>query len=279
MSYIDFRNDYLTEIEFRLADVNLLTATNNELLASGALYKMAASVAEAEQIGASTLRTIQGMNATQLQTWLGDVNNLAAFTLLLETSATLSAALSDSSIRTAIFGSALAMNVAVESKKVMALLSQRASLFALFKASTALTVDSIPDMTGATTPSGKAIASSENSSFRAYNAFNNGTWITATNQITNQWIQYDFAVPVFIHSGSLVTSTQTDQAKDIVLQCQTHEGVWETAKEMSFTNVAATETFSVFKSGRYKSWRWYCLNNNGSTSALRLGSLSLTGFN
>ena len=225
MSYMDFREDFLTEVEARLAAVDVAASTNSELLANGALYKMAASVAEAEQIGASTLSTIQSMDTTQLQTWLTDVGNLAAFNLLLSTSAAFSAALSSASVRAAIFGSAAAMNSIISSKTALDYIFSDAVLFTEFTASSTLTATSIPTMTGPSTPSGLAESSSTDFVLNKYPYFafdkslnsSQNYWGSAESGAVGQWIQYTFPSPVFVYKATLTTANDDKYIKDFKL--------------------------------------------------------------
>lgn len=281
MSYMDFREDFLTEVEARLAAVDVAASTNSELLANGALYKMAASVAEAEQIGASTLSTIQSMDTTQLQTWLTDVGNLAAFNLLLSTSAAFSAALSSASVRAAIFGSAAAMNSIISSKTALDYIFGDAVLFAEFTASSALTATSIPTMTGPSTPSGLAESSSNTSGREAYRAFDKSLgginfWLSVSSGAAGQWIQYTFPSPVFVYKATLTTGDSDGSIKDFKLEYETPKGFVEAVTGTLPRNAAADFVFTA--TGKHSTWRITCLSTQGTSTSARLFESDLFGL-
>ena len=270
MSYTDFREDFLTEVEARLAAVNLVTATNNDLLASGALYKMAASVAEAEQIGASTLSTIQSMNATQLQTWLADTANLAAFNMLISTTAAFSAALSSASIRAAIFSSTIAMNAIISTQSALDFIFSSTALFTEFTSSTALTATSVPTMTSASAPSGLVEASSQDSGREGWRAFDRGSGLNAWKSVTSvgEWVQYTFPSPVFIYKATLSGDSNTNNIKDFKIEFKTPKGFVEAISGVipqSGSSTPASADFVFDVPGKHSTWRITCLSTYGGT--------------
>ncbi|TCS94122.1 hypothetical protein EDC36_12044 [Tepidimonas ignava] len=144
MSYTQFRNNYLTEAENRLAAVNISTATTNELLAAGALYKMAAAIAEADLIGPSALRLLELMSGGQLQTWLQDAANRETFERILSSPEAMRAVAASSTAMQAVAASSTAMQaVAASSTAMQAVAASSTAMQAVAASSTAMPMQAV----------------------------------------------------------------------------------------------------------------------------------------
>ncbi len=130
MSFEAFRNDLITEVESRLDAVDVSEASDQQLLMKGALYKMAAAVAEADLMGPSALRLLETMNSSELGTWLAETSNREAFERILANSPA-SIAVSASSAIMAV--------IAANSTAITAFITNTTSLTAMLASSTAMT--------------------------------------------------------------------------------------------------------------------------------------------
>lgn len=200
MTFTSFRNVFLPEAETRLSAVDLAGASINQLLAHGALYKMAAEVAAVDMISPYAVRLLETMSGPQLETWIADPSNRESFERILASTEAVKALCASSTIMATIAGSDTAVAALLENSNAMAIVFTRstamvalvastvfmtgvttsssymASIFnssaalnaifaaspakATFKASTALTAAAIPTMTTNSAPSGTASASS-----------------------------------------------------------------------------------------------------------------------
>ena len=111
MGFPEFRNGFLTEIEGRISSFTPSTATDNELLVKGALFKMAASVAEIDMLNPSSLRLLETLTSAQLNTWLGDLSNKEAFDRLLSDTNAFRSLLYSSTPYNTVLGSSSAMAI------------------------------------------------------------------------------------------------------------------------------------------------------------------------
>lgn len=72
------KQQLIDELEARIDAINLATATNNQVLIAGAMYKMAAQVATAQFIDQNSVSIFQNMTPAEFTTWYDDVNNVTA---------------------------------------------------------------------------------------------------------------------------------------------------------------------------------------------------------
>lgn len=284
MSLIDFRNDFLVEVEARLTGFDAEAATENELLAKGALFKMAANIGEVDFLALSALRKLETLTGSQLQTWLGDLSNLAAFYQLLESGSVVKAIAANSSAMAAIAGSANAMNALIGNQTVLELISANSAAWTAFKSGSGLTSAAIPTMTNANSPSGLATASTTLSGQDAFYAFDksNQHWVAQSGSVTNQWVAYKFASPVFIHSLTLdntyFASDFISGVKNIKLQASVDGVTWVDLLVKTLPDGVYSHSFDIVKSGRFAYWRLFAVDNFGSTTYLAVRELNLTGF-
>jgi hypothetical protein len=149
MSFTSFRNSFLTEAESRLDAVNITTASNTDLLVAGALYKMAAAVAEVDLLGPSALRLLETMTGAQLEAWLQDLTNRDAFERILSSSEAMRAVAASSTAMNAVAASSTAMAAVAASSIAMdavwasntasdAVLTSAAARLAVYESDTAL---------------------------------------------------------------------------------------------------------------------------------------------
>jgi hypothetical protein len=119
MSFTSFRNSFLTEVESRLDAVNPATASTTDLLMAGALYKMAAAVAEVDLLGPSALRLLETMTGEQLETWLQDASNSEAFERILSSPEAMRAVAASSTAMAAVIANSSALAAVVASSTAM----------------------------------------------------------------------------------------------------------------------------------------------------------------
>jgi len=120
MSFTSFRNSFLAEAESRLDAINASTATTTDLLVAGALYKMAAAVAQLDLLGPSALRLLETMTGTQLEAWLQDTTNRDAFERILASPEAMRAVAASSTAMAAVAASSTAMAAVAASSTAMA---------------------------------------------------------------------------------------------------------------------------------------------------------------
>lgn len=285
MSFIDFRNDFLVEVEARLVGFNASTATDNQLLAKGALFKMAANIGEVDFLALSALRKLETLSGAQLQAWLGDLSNLAAFYQLLASAPVVQAIAANSTAMTAIAGSAHALNAVIANQAVLEIVAANPDAWTAFKSGAGLTATSIPTMTGYSAPSGEAIGSSNlgagNEYWRAFDKTNTN-WVAGSGQVTNQWVGYKFPAPVFIHTFTLdstyYAAYSDSQVKNIKLQCSSDGVTWTDVVVQLLVNGTYANTFDVVKSTRFAYWRLFVVDNFGNATYLGLREIDLAGF-
>ncbi|MFZ4626438.1 MAG: hypothetical protein ACOYNF_19665, partial [Rhodoferax sp.] len=109
MSFTNFRNSFLTEAEARLDAVTVGTASNTQLLAAGAIYKMASAIAQADMIGPEALRLLETMDGAALEVWLDDATNSIAFNAVVTSATAMSAVAASATAMSAVAASATAM--------------------------------------------------------------------------------------------------------------------------------------------------------------------------
>lgn len=261
MSYPVFRNDFLAEVESRLADVDVSAASVNELLVNGALYKMAAAVGDADLLGPSSLRFLETLSSASLQTWLADASNMAAYLAMLDTPTVFEAILASTTLLTNIMSSATAK--------------------LLFKQSNSDRATSIPTMTSATAPAGVASHSSTNGAGgNGWNALDksSGTgWKSAAYNITSQWVKYEFPTPVHIHTATFLTPNTNESPQSVRIEYSVDNTTWQPGPTLTLTQNALS-TFDVAVANRYKYWRVFILSNYGNTNYITLNEMDLFGF-
>lgn len=145
----------------------------------------------------------------------------------------------------------------------------------------------VPTMTSDTSPTGVASASSFNTSYNPYLAFNKDFASTGWRgkDTTNQWLSYQFDQPRVIIKYSLTTTVASRTPKDwtfegsndnfatfTVLDTQTNQTGW-------ITGVSGRREFTINpnKVGSYKSYRLFSIINNGDANFTDIAELELIG--
>lgn len=138
MSFQTFRDQYLTEAETRLTAVDVAASTTNELLAAGALYKMASSVSEA-QIKDAILRMLETTTGAELDVWLANITNRQQFEDAIRDTGTMAAVAASSTAMAAVAASSKAMAAVIASSTAkMAIYNSDAALNAIAGSSAAI---------------------------------------------------------------------------------------------------------------------------------------------
>jgi hypothetical protein len=119
--------------------VNPATASTTDLLMAGALYKMAAAVAELDLLGPSALRLLETMTGTQLETWLQDASNRDAFERILSSSEAMRAVAASSTAMAAVAASSTAMAAVIANSSAWAaVVASSTAMAAVAASSTAM---------------------------------------------------------------------------------------------------------------------------------------------
>ena len=138
MSFTNFRNSFLTEAEARLDAVTVGTASNTQLLAAGAIYKMASAIAQADMIGPEALRLLETMDGAALEVWLADATNSVAFNAVVTSATAMSAVAASATAMSAVAASATAMSAVIASATAMsAVWASNTATDAVFASATA----------------------------------------------------------------------------------------------------------------------------------------------
>jgi len=136
MSFKTFRDSFLTEAEARVTAVNPTTATTNDMLVAGALYKMAASVASVDLISTQALSLLTTMSAAQLESYLQDPDAMLSFQQIAADTPTMNTLALNGSAMNAIAASTTAMNAIAASTTAMNAIAASATAMNAIAAST-----------------------------------------------------------------------------------------------------------------------------------------------
>ncbi|WP_320055632.1 discoidin domain-containing protein [Desulfuromonas thiophila] len=298
MTLLSFRDDFLANADARLAQLDVAGASETDLLMAGALYKMAAAVGQADILGVSLAQAIRPLTGAQLDAWLSEPVNAAllraaladpAHRLLLATDAAVVAALAaspaalalvtaDASVlaallalpllRAGLLASAVGMEALLASATPLALLAADATWWADYTASTALTATAIPAMTGLTSPSGVAAASTY-SSYNADKAMDKNSstyWRSASGNTGNQWLKYTFPEPVHLHTVSLINYASSYGVEHFRVEYSDNDSTWQAAMADTTLPMDATpRDFPLMAPGRHRYWRLYILDGYSTT--------------
>ena len=187
-----------------------------------------------------------------------------------------------------IFGTALAdaatMDATLNTPTLLTAVLGDAAAAAAFRASTALTLATVPQMTSSTAPSGVASASLELSTYKSWNAFDKNTnqpWGAGVGAapITNQWIGYEFPSPVFVHSVTVNNYAGNPGVKSCIVQCSNDGIAWADVLSTDFTAASnALQTRYIDRPGRFKRWRLFIKDTQGPMTYMYLNELNFIGF-
>ncbi len=270
----------LNSAEARIALVNsnaALTTIGGSLIAMQAVLAHSAAATLMTAIAASsTAMTALIANSTA---WATVVASSAAMTAIAASSTAMTEVAASSTAMTAVAASATAMNAIIASSTAMTAVFANSTAKTTFKASTALTVKTIPAMTSNTAPSGVASASSiVSADYDAWKACDGttGYWLTPSGVTTNSWVEYDFSLPVYIHTAEL-KNHGTYPAKDFRIECSSDDANWITALTGTQANNTTLQIRDVVNAGKYRYWRVFCINNHSGTY-LAMDVMQLRGF-
>ncbi|GIX31366.1 MAG: hypothetical protein KatS3mg124_1838 [Porticoccaceae bacterium] len=134
-TYIAFRQAYLAEAASRLEAIDLSGADTPTFLAAGALYKMAASVAEMDILGPGSLDTLSAFDVSDLDAWLQGPGNRSVWNAVLEDPQAWRSILAHPGAMATVAGSAIAMEMVAASTTAMSALAGSPSAMAIVAAS------------------------------------------------------------------------------------------------------------------------------------------------
>lgn len=226
------------------------------------------------------------------QTFLGPqalVANTATFAAVVASPAAMTAVAASATAMAAVAVSAPAMRAVATSPVALAAVAAKPVAMAAFSQSVALPVVRVPAMTSATAPSGVASASTTiNTAQEAWRALDKAsltTWMSASSSVTNQWLQYVFPTPVFIHSvdisGYEGPAGATRSVRDCSIQCSDDAITWKTlisATLPASTSGSELRRISFAESAKHRYWRIFIANNYGDTVLVGISEANFVGF-
>ncbi|MFZ6772302.1 hypothetical protein ACO0LB_06245 [Undibacterium sp. SXout7W] len=106
MSLLDFRNAFITRLNSRLAAINCATASDNDLLLAGAMFKQLDAVNKIDPITIDALRIIENMSAAELDAYALDPSSRMHVQNIIKDSAAMPALVQSTAAINAIAGSA-----------------------------------------------------------------------------------------------------------------------------------------------------------------------------
>lgn len=186
-------------------------------------------------------------------------------------------ALTDAALMKLVASIPAAMTGLIASQSALSAIAENAAVRAAFIASTALAKASVPNMSSNTTPSGVASASSEyDSEYQAWRAFDKSDdhWISLAAE--NQWVQYEFAVPAFIHTVFIQTYAEPFAARNCRIDYSDDGVSFFTAKTIVLSP-ASNHYIDVSKAGFHKYWRLHVVDTTGG-SYISMHELDFIGF-
>ncbi|MGI6751069.1 MAG: hypothetical protein ACOX4U_00390 [Anaerovoracaceae bacterium] len=190
----------------------------------------------------------------------------------------LSALLNNSTAMTAISNSKPAMAAISHSAPACEIISNSPTIIQKLDNSSPITV---PKMTSYTTPYGVVRVEEANTEYEGWKAFDQETdtrWVTST--ITNTWIEYEFAQPVWLYRVSLQAhTTSTSAPKNARLEYYSdYSGSWVPAIDIQFDAVTnLQEKVVASASGQHNRWRLFSRYNNGNTRYTTIANLQFYG--
>lgn len=197
---------------------------------------------------------------------------------LTSTEAGRALALSNASAMRAAAGSQSVMLEFISSQSALDAIFSRQDVAAEFISSSALAIASVPNMTSYTTPAGVVSASSLSGPYLPWWAFDDapGTWWSA-GVSANQWIQYEFAEPVFIHTVTARTYAVPYSPRNCRVECSANGVDFVTAATALFLP-GTTNTVRAARAGFHKYWRLFAVDSYGASAGASLYDLDFTGF-
>lgn len=154
-----------------------------------------------------------------------------------------------------------------------------------FTQSKALPPASIPVMTGNTTPSGVASASTSYSAqygpWKAFDRIYTSEWASAQNSTTNQWVQYQFPHPVYIHTCelecSLYANNPGSRPKNFKIQCSDNGAEWADVFLGVHPYDPSMYRYYFPAPGKHAYWRVLFSDNYGGM-LIQASTIQLLGF-
>lgn len=312
----EFRNGFLDKAKARLLAFDPATATETDIVMAHALVRAYQTVAGFDAITAGAISEIGRMTGTQLDAYLQDASNAESFeqimlapasrnaiiantavlnvifasqraaTILLSSPDAVAAITSSAAAMTQLAASANAMSASLGSSTALTAIFANPAALAIWKASTALPVASVPTMTSATTPAGIVTARAfPDSSGAPYLAFDkNGTtaWKSVWGDALNNWVGYQFTAPIFIHTvsvrgGDLTGEGTGTAAKNVRIEHSDNGVDWTVIATRTLDYISAEQKIDV-KGVRKKYWRIFIENNYGHMNRTVLFEVNFIGF-
>lgn len=312
----EFRNGFLDKAKARLLAFDAGAATETDIVMAHALVRAYQTVANFDAIAAGAISEIGRMTGAQLDAYLQDASNAESFEQIMLAPASRNAIIANTSVLNVIFASqraaqillsspdavaaitsstaamtqlaasANAMSASLGSSTALTAIFANPAALAIWKASTAIPVASVPTMTSATTPAGIVTASAfSDSSGAPYLAFdkNSGTgWKSPWGMASNNWLAYQFAAPVSIHTvvirgGDLASAGTLTAAKDIRIEYSENGSDWSVLMAVTLNNSLVDQKFDA-KGIRRKYWRIFIISNYGHMNQTALLDINFIGF-
>lgn len=215
-----------------------------------------------------------GAGAVALESWLNaSSDNRDLFLDLCHSTYGLGFCAASPHTAPAFFGSAAANELLISDLPSLQQLATNAAMFENWMKFSPLTRISVPTMTGLTTPSGVASASSTYSTpgYEAWRAFDKtaAQWCpVASGGLPNQWVQYSFPSPVFINLFGI--SPHGDGSRPHTLRAEYSDdgSSWTSAGTFDISNATlfpsgVMRRFQIAAAGRHTHWRMFALTSVG----------------
>jgi hypothetical protein len=207
----------------------------------------------------------------------------SAINAILASSSALNTVISSQTAMNAIASSGTAMNAVINSQTALSAVRSNSTAWNIFINGKGLTAKEVPTMTSNTAPEGVASASSINcSNCDTYKAFDKSTstyWVAGGTP--SQWIQYQFASPVFIHTVVLSgygSSGNNNNPNSITIYASTDGSSYTNIQSFSQEFTSTPTTLYIAKQGYYKYWRVWISNAVSNSSNPGITELNFKGF-
>jgi len=204
-----------------------------------------------------------------------------AMNAIVNSSIAMNAIAASSIAMNAIAASSIAMNAIINSQTALNAVKNNSTVWNIFINGKGLTTKEVPAMTSNTAPEGVASASSIYSStydvFKAFDKNPSTYWYAGGG--APQWIQYQFTVPVFVHTVTLTGNDSTGNVynpNSITIQVSNDGNNFLNIQTFNQEFTSTPTTLYIAYKGYYKYWRVLVNSTNSFSPIIR--ELNFKGF-
>ena len=209
------------------------------------------------------------------------VNSSTAMNAIAASSTAMNAIAASSIAMNAIAASSIAMNAIINSQTALNAVKNNSTVWNIFINGKGLTTKEVPAMTSNTAPEGVVSASSiYDPTYNAFKAFDkdpSSYWYAAGR--APQWIQYQFTVPVFVHTVTLTGYDSTGYGynpNSITIQVSNDGNNFSNIQTFNQEFTSTPTTLYIAYKGYYKYWRVLVNSTNSYYPIIR--ELNFKGF-